>query len=927
MLKRSFILLFSLLYLMHSTQGQQSIPTHPDLVSGKLSNGFQYYILKNEMPKNMVSIRLATHVGSILEEENERGLAHFVEHMAFNGSENFKKNELINFLEKTGTRFGADLNAYTSFDETVYMVDIKSDDPGLLDKAFLVFEDWAGRLTLDTEEIDKERGVIMAEYRGSLGAYERMSNIIYPVQFFGSNYANRLPIGIPEVIEGASHETIRQFYKKWYRPDLMAIIVIGDVDVSTVEKEIKKRFAFLKSPAIAPPRKRESLPLATGKLIKIAEDKEATYTVVELAYRHRKEKIRLASDYRKQLIRELFGAMISQRLVEYTTLPEPPFSFAYSNYGGSVGDIDEYSCFAYTMPDKIEDAVAILALENRRILLHGFLESELVRAKSSIQTRLQKAVLEKGQRDSKYYSYSIVSHYLKESPFLSPEQEAELVQTMIDDVTITEINQALHKWIRPDDWILTVMTPTTDNSEQITEDQLAQVMDAINMFDPGPYSDEPVPESLISESMSKTDVVEKSLSFNNIVHWTLPNGVQIYYMPTDLKNDELIMSAMSFGGKSILDASDFIHINYAGDIVEKSGLGPYNANLLNKFVSDKVLSFYPYVSNYTEVINGSTSPRNLKAFFEMLYLTMTAPGFSEDGLKATIATSKSWIQNEMESPEGYFRHKVNDIFTQNHPMLKIDLAHDLDQIDLKKAEALFQKCFGCGDKFTFFFVGAANKEELKTMVSTYLGNLPVCEKRNMAPKHKVNYEKERLIHTFYKGKEEKASAQMKYRGKQKYDERSSKLYNIALSIASIKLRERIREDLGGVYNISLFGYMDRHNDEFEWTMRYTTDPAKLHFLMKEAHEVLEQLRKNGPEISDIEKIKEQQLQAFKNDVQNNNFWVRQLSAKIMYGEPIETLTLESLQSFWSGVTQEELKLIMNSTLSIESAVQFYLLPE
>jgi len=266
--------------------GQTPIPVHPDLISGKLENGLTYYILKNSKPSNMVSIRLATQVGSKLEEEYERGLAHFVEHMAFNGSENFEKNELINFLEKTGTRFGADLNAYTSFDETVYMVDIRSDDPELLDKGLLVFEDWAGRLSFDPEEIDKERGVVLAEYRGGLGAYERMSNIIYPVILMGSNYAERLPIGLPDIIENASYETIRNFYNEWYRPELMALIVVGDIEVHEMERLIKERFAFLQTRERAKERKKEQMPLKTGQIIKMASDKEADMTIVSLTYRH-----------------------------------------------------------------------------------------------------------------------------------------------------------------------------------------------------------------------------------------------------------------------------------------------------------------------------------------------------------------------------------------------------------------------------------------------------------------------------------------------------------------------------------------------------------------------------------------------------------------------------------------------------------------
>ncbi len=922
-----FYLLYFLIFAMYA-KGQENLPVHEDLITGQLDNGFKYFILKNEMPKNMVSFRLATHVGSILEDEHERGLAHFVEHMAFNGSANFEKNELINFLEKTGTRFGADLNAYTSFDETVYMVDIKSDDPDLLDKAILVFEDWAGRLSFDPEEIDKERGVIMAEYKGRLGPFERMGNEIYPIQFYGSNYANRLPIGIPEVIENADYETIRSFYEQWYRPDLMALIVIGDIDVADMEKQIQDRFAFLKSPDVVKDRVRESLPLETGKLVKVASDKEANMTIVEMSYRHRKKTIATVEGYKEAVLRRLFANMFGSRLEDYTKKSDPPFMFAFANYYPSVGDIDAYSSVCYTSPDKISESVAVLAMENRRVLLHGFLESELERAKSSVKTSLEKLVLEKDQRESQYYVNSLVSHYLKASPFLSADQTMKYTMLYLDDISLSDFNESLSNWIRPDDLILTVMTPEVPNIELPDESELLNLVDEIGQIDPGAYTDEDIPEFLMEAlTPDGLEYTMKKTEFNDMVAWQLPNGIEVFYMPTNFKNDELYMYAMKPGGKSILSDEDLLHTLLSTDIVTNSGVGEWDAKVISKFELDKVMNIYPIISNYHNVMIGISSPRNLRAFFEKLYLLSSAPRMTEEGFKSALSENKSWRQNDMENPDYYFRYLVNEIYTKGNLRERIYQADDLDAVDPVRSYDIFKTFFGCSEGYKFVFVGASDEEELMQYIISHLSRIPTCGSENKIQYHPVDVETEVLKHTINKGIEEKSMSTMKLKGDMEYEERTNKIFRIAISIAQIKLRERIREDLGGVYGIYLSGYLDRYGDVFEWSMGYTSDPGKTEMLMDEAIKVLDTLRQFGPQEEDILKVKEQQLQAFRTDSQTNRFWASQLVNKIINGEDYTKLSLDHLKAFWDTVTQDEIKDMMATIFKYEEAFIAYLYPE
>jgi zinc protease len=925
-MKKLFIFVFLLYFIPVFSQ---NLPVHQDLKSGVLQNGLTYYILKNTQPKSMVSFRLATKVGSILEEESERGLAHFVEHMAFNGSENFQKNELIHFLENTGTRFGPDLNAYTSFDETVYMLDLRSDNPEMIDKGLLIFEDWAGRLSFDEEEIDKERGVVIAELQGSLGAMERMNKEIYPVQFKGSNYSSRLPIGLQDVVENASYETIRNFYKKWYRPELMALIIVGDIDVDAMEKEVKKRFSFLKSPANAPERWSESLPLETGTEVKVVSDKEASRTIVRIMYRHRKKEIKTQKDYRDLIVRSLYNTLISGRLAEYTRRDDSPFSFATAGYGSSVGDIDNYTATAVTTSAQISDAVEALVLENRRIQLHGFTSGELQRAKAAYKTRLEKSLLEKDQNESSSLSRALVSKYLRNSPFLSPQQEHELGMKLVDEISLDDLNKVVKDWIRPDDWILTVMAPADDKNPLPTEADLKNTIERVKLSTPSPYIDVNVPERLLLQTPKRGRVVSEKFNMKtNVMEWELSNGARVYFRYSDQKSDELIFAAQSLGGTSLLSTPDILNSMLATDVVAKGGLGQYDANVLEKYLADKVIRLSPYLGLYNEGFNGSCSPRDLEAFLEMLYLYFHFPKYDDQAGAAALNQAKALRQNDMENPDYYFSYNANKIKSGDHPRFKMFTSDDLDDLDPFRSYKIFTERFKCANEWVFVFAGNANTKDLKFLVETYIGAIKRCDEDEEQPFYiRTEPDKSQLKHVFYKGEADKAIAEVNYQGELDYSTRVARIFRIAVDICNIKLRERIREDLGGVYGIRMFGSPDRFGNDYTVSFRYSTGPDKLEMLMEESLKVLDTLKLFGPQEIDIQKVKEQAFQTWRVESQRNRWWASTILGRVMADESYTEIMLEDLEAFWATVTADEIRDMLRIILDSDYSIKIMMFPE
>ncbi|TVR79847.1 MAG: insulinase family protein [Saprospirales bacterium] len=927
-MKRLFSLLSILFVSIPFIVGQTPLPFHPDLIKGEMDNGFTYYILKNEMPRDIVSIRLVTKVGSILEEEHERGVAHFVEHMAFNGTENFPGNSLIEYLETRGVTFGRDLNAFVSFEQTVYMMDVRSDDPQMLDSIFLILEDWTGRLIFDPDEVADEIGVISAEYRGRLGANDRMMNKTFPVEFMGSMYAERLPIGKLEVIESMERETLAEFYRKWYRPELMALVVVGDVDTEFIESEIQRRFAFLSSPEDAPERRKEQLPLETGVAAVVATDAEATSTRARLFYRHEREDINTVENYRTSVLRSLFTNMMRERLSDYTRLADPPFNFAFSSYGPSIGNIDVFSNTVVMAPDKVAEAISVAALENRRAQLHGFTESELNTARASIRTNLERAVLERDQQQSRVHSSSLMSRFLNQSPFLSPEQQQELTLMYLDNISLEDINDAVESWIRPEDWILSVMAPEIEGIDIPGEEELIAMVKEIMASHPEPLEEGEVPENLIEEIPEPAAIVSEGKNEEMDIHfWTFENGATVYFKKTDFRSDEILVRAARPGGSSVLGADDLYNATLATRTVFNSGLGPWSRSQLQRFNADKVMSLNFSIGGTHTDLMGSTSPRNLRAFFETLHLVMEDPQSTDEGFSSNIASYRSFLINQHNDPNNYFFNRMSEIISKNNERRKSMRMEDLEDICKVRGFEIFQSSFDCANDWNFFFVGNADMDVLKEYTARYIGTLSTCEEPSEIVVHPIEFEREDLFHLLYKGQEERAMGSGRFQGDFEYTDRNSKILGIANAVSNILLRERIREELGGVYFIRMFGGANRFTNTFEIGFMYGSEPDKMEMLMDESLLVLTNIRDNGLPAGYLDRVREQQLQTRRLDLQENRYWVQGIRNAVLFEEDFESMSYEELEAFWETVTEDEVQAMLQKVINDESMIGLILYPE
>jgi zinc protease len=553
-------------------RAQKLVPLDPGTTFGTLSNGMTYYIRPNAKPENRAELRLVVRAGSILEDDDQQGLAHYVEHMAFNGTKNFKKQELVNYLESIGVKFGPHLNAYTSFDETVYMLQVPTDSAKQLETAFQILEDWAHGLAFDHTEMDKERGVVIEEWRLSRGAWARMDDKTFPILFKGSRYAERLPIGKKEIVETAPYDAATRFYHDWYRPNLMSVIAVGDFDKAKIEKLINEHFAGMKNPE--KPRERTYFPIPDHEetLTAIAQDREATLSNVSITYKHPRSQYKTVDDYRQKLVERLFSGMIRARLDELRSKGDPPFAFAFAGRYSNSPIKDFFAMTAYTQPSKVIRSLEVLATEAERVRRYGFLASELERQKTQMMRDLERELAEKDKMESDMLVWSYVAHALGTSFLAGPEDEYALGQKYVPGITLDEVNRLSTQLIIQKNRVITVHAPEKEGMNIPTGDAMLAVLSTIEKGNIAKYEDNVTDAPLMMPPTAKATIVSESKNEKlGILDWKLSNGVRVIVKPTDFKNDEVLMRAYSPGGSSLISDADYDAVDNASGMFSDVG--------------------------------------------------------------------------------------------------------------------------------------------------------------------------------------------------------------------------------------------------------------------------------------------------------------------------------------------------------------------
>ena len=834
----TWALLFLVLPL--ATFAFQQLPQDPSVKIGKLDNGFTYYLRQNAKPENRIEFRLAINAGSILEDDDQQGLAHFTEHMLFNGTKNFEKNELISFLQNMGLEFGGDLNAYTSFDETVYFLPIPTEDKENVDKALTVLSDWAHNATFDNTEIDKERGVVMEEWRLGRGAAQRMREETWPVVLQGSRYAERLPIGKESVLQNFKYDAAKRFYRDWYRPDLMAIIAVGDFDPAEMETKIKSYFGSIENPKQPKERKYYDLPPFKGTRIAVATDDEATGSSIAVGFitpgTDKPENV--LNDFRNGLLNGLYGQMINQRLREKVQSENPPYLFSFSGYGASLGKYKkEYSIVVNVKDGMFKEGLKAAMVENERVRRYGFTDGELERVKALYLNAYERRAKEADKAQSGSLVNIYVQHFLNGGTLLSEQQELDLMNQLVPTIKVEEINELVKGWITEDNQTIMITAKTDEEPNIPSESELKSIITDVRTDQSiEPYAEEKLATALMTSAPKAGKVVSENLNqTTGITKLTLSNGVTVYVKPTDFKNDEVRMSAYSEGGASLYSADEYMNITNADQVVSQLGLGEFSQVDLGKFMTGKTAAVGASIGQYEESMSGFSSIKDLETFFQMVHLKFTTVRSDEQAFKSWVTRMKTLYANVGSSPDIKYQLEAQKIMFGDNPWARgLPTAEDMDQLSLDRVMQIYKERFANAGDFNFVFVGNIDLKTFKPLLERYIASLPSTGKKETIKDLNLNPVPGEISQNVYAGVDDKSVVTITLSGDYDYSLENNGLMSTAASILTNKMIETLREELGGVYGVSAQASTSRQPSErFVFTISFPCKPENAELWLKQ----------------------------------------------------------------------------------------------
>ncbi len=910
------------------TDLSKPIPADPNIKIGKLDNGMTFYIKQNKKPEQRVELRLAVNAGSICESDVQLGLAHFVEHMCFNGTKNFPSNKIISMLEEMGVKFGPELNAYTSFDETVYMLKVPTDKIEWINRGFQVLEDWAHQVSMESNEIDKERGVITEEWRLGLGANDRMRQKYFPVIFKGSRYADRLPIGNEEVIKTFPYDTLRNFYKTWYRPDLMAVVVVGDLDPKLAEEKIREYFG--KIPRAVNPKLRVEFPVPDNKepLISVVTDKEAPGFSANILYKHPVEKQISYADYRASLLKSLYTSMLNRRMQEIGQKPDAPFLYAGVGYGPYIGrTIDVYSLSISAKENQIEKSLEVILTENERVRQFGFTAPELEREKKSILSRYENMAKESDKAQSASYADEFVRNFLTQECIPGIQKEFDLVKEYMPGITLEEINKLGMKWITDENMIGLVTAQQKEGVRVPTENQIQDIIKSVKNKTLTAYQDKVSDAPILPEQPKGSEVTKRIENQNfGFTELIFENGVHMILKPTDFKNDEILLSAYSPGGTSLYPVRDIMSATLASTIITQSGLGEYDFIGLQKKLSGNTAKLSPYINELREGVNGNSSPKDLETMLQLNYLYFTRTRKDENAFNAYISRMRNMIKPMRSTPQMIFADTLSKIVSQNSPrVIAVPSEAQFDQVNLDRVIGIFKERFADASDFTYLMVGNFKIEEVIPLLEKYIGGLPSIKRKETWKDVTPGFPKGLVVVEVPKNSEPQSTVAMVWKGDFKWNDIDRQGFAMLMNILAIKCRESMREDQGGVYGVNIGGSTSKFPKAvYNISANWGCNPDNIKKLSQTVLDEMGKIKKDGPTDIDLNKVKETLIRERETRIKENSFWLTTLQNHFLYGDRL--LSLEEYKTFINSFLGDNIKAIANKYLNTNSYVQVALTP-
>lgn len=864
------------------------LPKDPAVRTGTLPNGLRYYIRQNKKPESRAELRLVVNAGSVLENDDQRGLAHFVEHMAFNGTKEFPKAGIVNFLESNGIRFGADLNAYTSFDETVYMLKLPTDRKVVLDSGLDVLSEWAHNVAFDSTEFEKERGVVGEEWRLGRGAQGRIFDKQLPIIAKGSKYADRMVIGLKPILDTAHLATIKSFYQTWYRPDLMAVVAVGDFDPAEMERAIQSRFSKIPNPTGELPRTKYTIPMHAETYSSVATDKEMPYNIFSLSYARPERVQKTVAEYRHELAIGLYDQMVNARIQE-AMQKGAPFAFASANNGNFLGGLDAYTAFAVLKPDSALAGIHTLLVEVFRARQHGFNASELERAKKNLMSGMEKTYSERAKAESDSYIREYTSNFLHGEPFPGIDYEYALYQKYVPTISLEEINALSHELLENASPIATFSGAEAEGVP--TEAQLLATITDVQKENIASYKDNVVNQPLIKMLPKPGKVVaEKTYADIGVTEWKLSNGARVLIKPTQFKDDEILFSAFAPGGHSTASDEDFISADNSNGMIDNSGVGNFDASSLTKLMAGKNVSVSPFVSSLQDGFQGRSTKQDLPSLFELTYLYMTNPRMDTAGAMSFLMQQKAFLENRGKDPESVGADTLEVTLYQNHLRAQPTTVETLQKVDLGKAYEYFRSHFSDGGNFTYFFVGNVDRKTLKPLVEKYFASVPAAPKHATWRDVGMTTAPGVIKKQVYKGQEDKTFVEIVFPGQMSYSRENRYKMSAMSQAVEIKLREDLREDKSGVYFVSVGPSIAKYPKEhYELRVIFSCDPKRADELIGEVMTQLDSISRFGLPASYADKVKEISRRELETNLKQNNYWMTKLQDAVWNDFDIHTI--------------------------------------
>ncbi len=919
-----------------SSGPETALAFDPSVIRGTLGNGLAYYVRHNGEPRGRAQLALVVKAGSVLEEDDQRGLAHFVEHMAFNGTARFARQQIIEYLESIGSALGADLNALTGYDHTMYWLEVPADDPDAMETAFRILSDWAYAVTFAPDEVELERGVVLEEWRLGRGFGSRLQDRLFPLLFGDSRYAERSPIGLPEVIEAASAERLRDFYERWYRPGLMAVIAVGDFDAEAVETKVRRHFAprpegeapggAAAGPAAEPPR--FSVPDHGPPRVGVLTDPEAPGTQVNLLRKVPPDAGEGLAAFRRTAVERLAFEMLNARLFERGRAADPPFLWAGGGREPLIAPLDVVSFSAQVDADGAGPGLAALLEELQRVRRHGFTEAEMDRGKASLLSSAESAYRQREQLPSFALVQTYVRHFLWGGPVPGPEAEWELYREVLPRISLPETDDIAASWSLPGNTVLLVVRPERDGAPPDGElaAALRAQLEGADSLDVEPYVDafEDVP-LLPAPPEPGSIVAEERIESVDAVRWRLSNGITVIAKRTDFRGDEVVFGAHSPGGHSLVPDADHVSATHAAQLVAGSGAGPHDAVALSKLLAGREVWVSPYIGELFEGFSGHGSPEDMEAMFQLITLYATAPRLDPVHFSTYVAGLRSFAEARASQPDAVLFDAETAIMSQDHFRRRPLTPALLKELSAERAEAVYADRFADLGDATFVFVGAFDWDDLRSLTAAYLAGLPASGRVERWRDVGVDPPAGREDHVVRSGTEPRSATLLVFAGEMEWGRTEALTLNAMGSMLAVRLRERLREELGGTYNVGASARAGPLPDpEYRVYITFGSDPSRAEELFNEVEAELDWLR-GGGEQGYLDTVRELMRTARREMLRDNGFWLREIQTALQRGEPLAEIA--GLDDRLDELTLEQVAAAARRYLPDDRYVRIVLLPE